>query len=74
MTVPFSNTMGIKEAALAPGLLASCYREDRFIAALELPGRNWVIGVQWNAHEIDSLPAGFDSLLLALVERAAGRQ
>ena len=44
------------------------------MAAIELPGRNWVIGVQWKAHEIDSLPAGFDSLLLALVERAAGIQ
>lgn len=74
VTVPFRNTSGIKAGGVADGLLASCYREDGFIAAIERPGRNWVIGVQWNAHEIDSLPSGLDSLLLALVERAAGTQ
>lgn len=74
VSVPFSNTEGISANQLAPDLMASCYREDRTIAAFELPGRNWVIGVQWNAHEIDSLPSGFDSLLLALVERAVGEQ
>jgi gamma-glutamyl-gamma-aminobutyrate hydrolase PuuD len=74
VTVPFDNTTGIRAKELAPRLMASCYREDGFMAGIELPGRNWVIGVQWNAHEIESLPAGFDSLLLALVERAAGTQ
>lgn len=74
VSVPFSNSHGISSAQLAPGLLASCYREDGFLAAIEMPGRNWVLGVQWNAHEIESLPSGFDSLLLALVERAAGLQ
>ena len=74
VTVPFDNTMGIRAADLGPKFLASCYREDGFTAAIELPGRNWVIGVQWNAHDIESLPAGFDSLLLALVERAEGTQ
>ena len=74
VTVPFDNTTGLRAAELGPRLLASCYREDGFMAAIELPGHNWVFGVQWNAHEINSLPAGFDSLLLALVERAAGIQ
>ena len=74
VSVPFSNSQGLRAGDLATGLMASCYREDGFIAAFELPGRNWTIGVQWNAHEIDSLPSGFDSLLLALVERAAGIQ
>ena len=72
VSVPFSNVTGIRPGELAPGLLASCYREDGFLAAFEMPGRNWVIGVQWDAHKIDSLPKGFDSLLLALCERAEG--
>lgn len=74
VSVLFSNTEGIRPKELAPGLMASCYREDGFLAAIEVPGRNWVIGIQWNVHEVESLPSGFDSLLLALVERAAGEQ
>jgi putative glutamine amidotransferase len=70
VAVPFSNTHGIRPAELAPGLLASCYREDGFLAAIEQPGRSWVIGVQWDAHRIAEMPSSFDSLLLALCERA----
>ena len=40
------------------------------VEAIEKPGRDWFIGVQWPAHMIDRTPAGFDSLLLALVERS----
>lgn len=72
VSVPFTNETGIRPAELAPGMLASCYREDRFVAAFEKPGRNWVIGVQWDAHRIETLPKGFDSLLLALCERSEG--
>ncbi len=74
VTVPFANAAGLMPMDLADNLLISCYREDGFVAAFELSGRNWVIGVQWAAHDIESLPSGFDSLLLALVERAAGVQ
>ncbi len=74
VSVPFSNTKGLRPGDLAPGLMGSCYREDGFLASIEAPGRHWTIGVQWDAHEIDSMPSGFDSLLLALVERAAGIQ
>jgi putative glutamine amidotransferase len=74
VSVPFSNRTGLKPADLAPGMMASCYREDGFVAAIEMPGRNWVIGVQWNAHEINAMPSNFDNLLLALVERATGIQ
>lgn len=72
VAVPLSNLTGIRPAELAPGMMASCYGEDGFIAAFEKPGRNWVIGVQWDAHRIEALPKGFDSLLLALCERAEG--
>ena len=74
VSVPFDNHEGIRSGDLAPGLMGSCYREDNFLAAVEAPGRNWVLGVQWNAHDVDAMPSGFDSILLALVERAAGIQ
>ena len=74
VTVPFDNQQGITPKELAPGLMASCYREDRFLATIEATGRKWSIGVQWNAHRVDELPKNFDNLLLALVERAAGIQ
>ncbi|MEX0763477.1 MAG: gamma-glutamyl-gamma-aminobutyrate hydrolase family protein [Dehalococcoidia bacterium] len=64
------HSHGIRDAQRAEGLLASAYAEDRVIEAIELPGRHWVIGVQWQAHRIDEQPKGFDNLLLALVERA----
>ena len=70
VTVNSAHRMGITEAQLAPDLLASAFAEDRVIEAVELPGRHWVVGVQWRAHLIHELPSGFDSLLLAFVERA----
>ena len=70
VTVNSAHRLGITEAQLGPDLLASAFAEDRVIEAVELPGRNWVIGVQWRAHLIEELPSGFDSLLLAFVERA----
>lgn len=70
VTVNSAHRFGITEAQLAPALLASAFADDRVIEAIELPGRHWVVGVQWRAHLIDELPTGFDSLLLAFVERA----
>ena len=70
VTVNSAHQFGITEAQLAPALLASAFADDRVIEAIELPGRHWVVGVQWRAHLIDELPGGFDSLLLAFVERA----
>jgi len=51
-------------------LLSSVYAEDQVVEAIEMPGREWLIGVQWPAHLPGSTPKGFDSLLLALVERS----
>ncbi len=70
VTVKGAHHVGITGAQLAPELLASAIAEDRVIEAVELPGRNWVIGVQWSAHLPDELPSGFDNVLLAFVERA----
>jgi putative glutamine amidotransferase len=70
VTVIDDHEHGIREADKADGVLASAYARDGVIEAIELPGRHWVIGVQWPAHRGAELPAGFDNLLLAFLERA----
>ena len=70
VTVPSAHTHGLMPGDVADGLLSSVYAEDRVVEAIEKPGHHWLIGVQWPAHLPDSTPKGFDSLLLALVERS----
>jgi len=70
VTVPSAHTHGLLPAQVADGLLSSVYAEDQVVEAIEMPGREWLIGVQWPAHLPESTPKGFDSLLLALVERS----
>ena len=73
VTVPSDHSHGLLPAQVADGLLSSVYAGDQVVEAIEKPGRDWFIGVQWPAHMIDRTPAGFDSLLLALVERSERR-
>jgi putative glutamine amidotransferase len=70
VTVPSAHTHGLMPGHVADGLLSSAYAEDRVVEAIEKPGHDWLIGIQWPAHLSDSTPRGFDSLLLALVERS----
>ena len=70
VTVPSAHTHGLLPAQVADGMLSSVYAEDQVVEAIEKPGREWLIGVQWPAHLTDRTPKGFDSLLLALVERS----
>jgi putative glutamine amidotransferase len=70
VTIPSAHTHGLMPAQVADGLLSSVYAEDQVVEAIEKPGREWLIGVQWPAHLHDRTPKGFDSLLLALVERS----
>ena len=70
VTMKYARRSAVSEAQLAPALLASAFAEDRVVEAVELPGRQWVIGVQWPAHLADELPSGFDNVLLAFIERA----
>ncbi|MBT4125922.1 MAG: C26 family cysteine hydrolase domain-containing family [Chloroflexi bacterium] len=70
VTVPSAHTHGLLPAQVADGLLSSVYAEDQVVEAIEMPGREWLIGVQWPAHLHERTPKGFDSLLLALVERS----
>ncbi len=72
VSVPCAHDSGIREAQKAARLMASAYALDGVIEAVEVPGRHWVIGVQWPAHRPAALPRGFDSVLLAFMERSAG--
>ena len=72
VNVPCAHTHGIKDARKAPEMLATAYAQDGVVEAIERPGRHWVIGVQWRAHEPGEIPRGFDNVLLAFIERAAG--
>ena len=70
VTIPSAHTHGLLPAYVADGLLSSMYAEDQVVEAIEKPGREWLIGVQWPAHLHERTPKGFDSLLLAFVERS----
>ena len=70
VTIPSAHTHGLVPSSVADGLLSSMYAEDQVVEAIEKPGREWLIGVQWPAHLYERTPKGFDSLLLALVERS----
>lgn len=70
VSVPFSNDAGIRQLQLSPELFASSYREDGFLVGIEMPGRRWVMGIQWDAQKITEMPKGFDSLLMAFCEEA----
>lgn len=72
VATPGPGEYAIREAEKAPGLMASAYdMETGAIEALEMPGYHWVIGVTWPLHHPELLPARFDNLIAAFVERSA---
>lgn len=72
VATPGPGEYAIREAEKAPGLMASAYDiETGAIEALEMPGYHWVIGVTWPLNRPELLPARFDNLLAAFVERSA---
>ena len=61
----------LREPQKAAELVASAYGlEDGVIEALEIPGHQWVIGVQFDPHRRRELPPHFDRLFQSLTERA----
>ena len=72
VTVPRNNNKGIPNHLLASDFFVSAYAQDRTAQAIEKPGHNWVIGVQWPLCELADLPSGFDNLLIAFIERSTG--
>ena len=57
---------------VADGVLASAYSRDGMIEAIERPGRQWVMGVQWALAGDTGLPSGFENVLGGFLERCAG--
>ncbi|MDA1257164.1 MAG: gamma-glutamyl-gamma-aminobutyrate hydrolase family protein [Chloroflexi bacterium] len=71
VATPGPGEFAIREAEKAPALMASAYdMETGAIEALEMPGYHWVIGVTWPLHRPELLPAGFDNLIAAFLERS----
>ncbi len=73
LTIPCRHGKGVFQSGLAPGVMASAIASDRVVEAFEMPGRRWVIGVQWDVLGAIKMPRGFDAILMAFVERATGR-
>lgn len=63
---------GIRHSDLAPGMMPAAMSDDRVVEAFEMPGFHWVFGVQWDVFGATRLPRGFDSVLMAFIERAMG--
>ena len=52
--------------------MASAIADDRVVEAFEMPGHQWVIGVQWDVFSANPMPRGFDAVWMAFMERVAG--
>ena len=63
VTIPSNHKFALTHKELASELISTIYSEDRILHGIELPGKNWVVGVQWQAHKIENNPKGFDNLL-----------
>jgi gamma-glutamyl-gamma-aminobutyrate hydrolase PuuD len=51
--------------------MASAYSvEDGLIEAIESPGHDWVVGVQWHNEIEEQVPKNFGNLFQSFVERA----
>ncbi len=72
LTIPCRHKRGVPQAGLATGFMASAIAADRVVEAFEMPGLRWVIGVQWDVFGAIKMPRGFDSILMAFLERATG--
>lgn len=70
LTIPCCHSTGVFQSGLAPGVMAGAIADDRVVEAFEMPGQRWVIGVQWDVLGAIKMPRGFDSILMAFVERA----
>ena len=73
LSLECNHQKGIRQSGLAPGLMPSAMSDDRVVEAFELPGFHWIFGVQWDVFGATRLPRGFDSVLMAFVERATGK-
>ena len=71
VTVSSLHHQGVSEPQKAASLMASAYSvEDGIIEALESPGNDWVVGVQWHNEIDEEVPKNFGNLFQSLIERA----
>lgn len=63
VTIPSNHEFALTHKQLSDELISTIYSEDRMLHGIELPGKSWVVGVQWQAHKIQNNPKGFDNLL-----------
>lgn len=67
----------VTPGTLAPGLRVLAAAPDGLIEAVELPGRRWVIGVQWHPERLEPEMPGFAEasrrLFAAFLHAARGR-
>lgn len=74
VTVSAWNSHSVLRRCQAGSLMSTAFAvDDGSVQALELPGRHWILGVQWRAACLDEQPAGFDNLFHAFVGAAEGR-
>ena len=72
LSIQCDHQNGISQADLATDLMASAIADDRVVEAFEMPGHQWVIGVQWDIFSANPMPRGFDAVWMAFMERVAG--
>ena len=72
LSIQCDHRNGISQADLATDLMASAIADDRVVEAFEMPGHQWVIGVQWDVFSANPMPRGFDAVWMAFMERVAG--
>lgn len=72
VSVPGRHRFGLTEGRRGKGLMSTAFGlDDGVVEALEVPGKRWVIGVQWPAHMVEALPKGFANLIAAFVGQAS---
>jgi putative glutamine amidotransferase len=71
VSVSSLHHQGLGEPQKASALMASAYSvEDGLIEAIESPGHDWVVGVQWHNEIEEQVPKNFGNLFQSFVERA----
>ena len=69
LTVRDVQIRPIPMARLSQLLMPSAFTEDSAVAAFEMAGHSWTIGVTWDIAESPAMPKGFTNLLEAFVDR-----
>lgn len=70
LSLECNHQQGIRQSDLAPNMMPAAMSQDRVVESFEMPGFHWVFGVQWDIFGATRLPRGFDSILMAFMERA----